>query len=121
MWRLKSRNPRKNPIDDSLLAVSFMMFINLNLLGPILDALGVMKYFQKGTSIIEVAVILFILYGYSYFCFAHKKKYLKIIEEFEYETDKEKFNRGILLWIYVILSFVLVLIEIDILKRINML
>ncbi|MGD9929454.1 MAG: hypothetical protein AB7U05_05515 [Mangrovibacterium sp.] len=106
-WNLKTWGEKDIPQWNALFGVSFMMFLNLGLVGLLLQAFG-MNIFQRNElpkkELIVIMVGLFIL---NYFLFIHKGNYLTITKELKKETLKKRQANTFLIWLYVVLSFAL--------------
>jgi DMSO reductase anchor subunit len=106
-WNLKTWGENDLPQWNALFGVSFMMFLNLGLVGLLLQAFG-MNIFQRDElpkkELIVIMIVLFIL---NYFLFIHKGNYLTIAKELKKETLKIRKANTFLLWLYVVLSLAL--------------
>ncbi len=96
----------KNDISEwkAVVIVSFMMFLNLLLLGLLFRFLGILEDpFPKKI----ITPFMLVLFGLNYFLFMHSGKYKSITRECEKESTKKRKKNTILLWLYTILSFLL--------------
>jgi hypothetical protein len=90
-----------------LFGVSFMMFINLGLLGLLLQAVGINIFLRAELPKKELIIIMVGLFILNYFIFINKGNYLTITKEIKRETNQNRKTNTYLIWLYVILSFVL--------------
>lgn len=106
-WNLKTWGANDLPQWNALFGVSFMMFLNLGLVGLLLQAFG-MNIFQRDElpkkELIIIMVGLFII---NYFLFIRKDNYLTITKELKREAKQKRRINTYLIWLYVILSFAL--------------
>ncbi|MCP4266009.1 MAG: hypothetical protein GY777_10620 [Candidatus Brocadiaceae bacterium] len=93
----------------AVVGVSFMMFINLILLGLLFQYLGIIVFVGKGEPVPKkiIILIMLVLCGLNYFLFMHSEKYKSITRECEKESTKKRKKNTMLLWLYTILSFLL--------------
>ena len=88
----------------ALFSVSILLFINAGIAFFLVKLLsGVQVNLSKFSVFIAAAVVYLI----NYLFFIREKKYLQIIKQFERETRTQATIRTILVWLYIILSFVL--------------
>ena len=106
-WNLKTWGMEDAPQWNALLGVSFMMFLNLLLLGHVLQYFDVNIFLREETPKKEAVAIGVILLGINYFIFIYKNKYKVIENQFKKETKWQRRKNALLLWLYVILSFAL--------------
>jgi hypothetical protein len=106
-WNLKAWREKDLPQWNALFGVSFMMFLNLGLVGLLLQTFG-MNIFQRNElpkkELIVIMVGILIL---NYFLYIQKGKYLTITKELKKETLKKRKTNTYLIWLYVVLSFTL--------------
>ena len=105
-WNLKTWGVKDLPQWNALFGVSFMMFINLGLLGLLLQALGINIFMRSEIPKKELIIIMVGLFVLNYFIFIRKSNYLTIAKEFKRETNQNRRTNTYLIWLYVILSFV---------------
>jgi hypothetical protein len=106
-WNLKTWGREDLPQWNALLGVSFMMFLNLGLLGFLLQAFGIKIFLRnelpkKGLIVIMVGLLIL-----NYFLFIHNSNYVTITKELKQETLKKRKTNTFLIWLYVVLSFAL--------------
>lgn len=106
-WNLKTWGEKDLPQWNALFGVSFMMFLNLGLVGLLLQAFG-LNIFQRDElpkkELVFIMVGLFIL---NYFLFIRRGNYVTIKKELKKETKQKRKVNTYLIWLYVILSFTL--------------
>ncbi len=108
-WNLKTWGESDMPQWNALLGVSFMMFLNLSLLGILIQFLGLNIFSKNDLPKKEIIILMLGLFVLNYFLFIQKAKYLTLIKELKKETPKKRRMNTVLLWLYIILSFALVL------------
>jgi len=106
-WNLKTWGENDLPQWNALFGVSFMMFLNLGLLGLLLQLLGVNIFLCNELPKKELIIIMLSLFVLNYFLFVHKGNYRSISKELKKESPKKRKTNTFLLWTYVILSFAL--------------
>lgn len=91
---------------NAVISIAFLIFLNI-----VSIPLVLMTIFGKDIITIPelppswVLFIIVIIYGIChYFILAHKKKYLKIAEEFKGESEEKSKKGNLYVWIYIILS-----------------
>lgn len=88
----------------ALFSVSILLFINAGIAIFLVKRLfGIQVNLSKFSMFITAAIVYLI----NYLFFIREKKYLQIIKQFERETRTQATIRTILVWFYIILSFVL--------------
>ena len=107
-WNLKTWGEDDVPEWNALFGVSAMMYWNFGLFpAAILDRIGILPFLNpipKKEIIIVTNIILII----NYFWLVRKGKYKQIAEEYKKdETKKQRRKNALLLWLYVIVSFIL--------------
>ena len=123
-YRLYSRNLKKWGVNDlpqwnALFGVSFMMFLNLGLLGLLLQFFGLNIFLRNELPKKELVIIMISLFVMNYFLFIHKVNYRSITKELKKESLKQRRLNTVLLWSYVILSFVLFAIGAILIRKFN--
>lgn len=88
-----------------MFGVSFMMFLNLGLLGFLLQLLGVNIFLRDELPKKELIIIMLSLFVVNYFLFIYKGNYKSITKELKKEPLKKRRANTIFLWLYVLLSF----------------
>lgn len=106
-WNLKQWGKRDDPQWNALLGVSFMMFINLISISLVLELLGYDVFLIESLPKIGIVTIALLILFFNYFLYVHKGKFKIIGKEFSKESKKNKRINALLLWIYVISSFLL--------------
>ncbi|MDD3738109.1 MAG: hypothetical protein PHP31_02290 [Lentimicrobiaceae bacterium] len=118
-WNLNKWGENDLPQWNAMFIVSSMMFLNLILIGILLQAIGINIFYLEKTPKKEITFIATGLMIMNYFLFIHKGKYLEITRLLEKETPKKRKINTALIWLYVILSFTLFVIGIIILKELK--
>ena len=106
-WNLKTWGEKDLPQFNALFGVSFMMYLNIGILAGIIDILGV-NIFIEDTPKTEIIVIMLVLFFINYFWLVYKGKYIRIAHKFKKEPKKKRLRNTLLLWLYVVASFVIV-------------
>jgi len=107
MWKKKDV-----PEWTASFAISLLVFLKLLILFMLFDIINV--YFLNNFDLIfkitkSISVgLMGLLMITTYFWFIHKKRYLKIINRYKDETEKQKSIRGLLIFLYIILTFVII-------------
>lgn len=118
-WNLKTWGEKDLPQWNALLGVSFMMFLNLGLLGLLLQLLGVNIFLRDELPKKEIVIIMLSLFVVNYFLFIHKGNYRSIVKELKKETPEKRRTNTMLIWLYVILSFILFVLSAMFIKKLN--
>jgi DMSO reductase anchor subunit len=118
-WNLKTWGEKDIPQWNALFGVSFMMFLNLGLLGLLLQLLGVNIFLRDELPKKELVIIMISLFVLNYFLFVHKGNYRSIAKELKKETPEKRRANAILIWLYVILSFALFVLSAMFIKKLN--
>ncbi len=106
--RLKKWGESDRPEWYAVGIISFMVFMNILLLGILLElAVEIRVVFGHHAIAFLISLALAIV---NYFLFIHTRKYKIIIKEFENEDANNRKGNTILLWLYFILSFLLPII-----------
>lgn len=117
-WNLKAWGKKDSPEWNALIGVSFMMGINLSLFLIIIQLLFEIKIIlSDNLPKKEIIVVALVILAINYFIFNYKKKYLLIIEKYNNESLKKKRINALLLWLYIILSFVVIGIVLELYKN----
>ena len=106
-WNLRKWGEKDLPQWNALLGVSFMMFQNLFVMILLLQYLGINIPLPQKTPVIEIIVLMAGFFAVNYFWFMHKNKFYRIAAEFNREDARKRKKRTLLLWTYLVLSFVL--------------
>jgi len=107
-WNLKTWGKKDVPEWNALYGVSFIMFLNINLLIFIISLFIDLHIFPIESvpkkEVLTIAILLLIL---NYFSFVRNEKYKLIVEEFKNEPPHKRRRNTFLLFLFVVLSFVL--------------
>ncbi len=106
-WNLKTWGESDLPQFNALFGVSFMMFVNIGFIAGILDVLG-LRIFVEDTPKNEIIFTMLVILVANYFWLVHNGKYKQIAKELKKEPKNKRTRNVILLWLYVIVSFVVV-------------
>ncbi len=118
-WNLKTWGESNFPQWNALYGVSFMMFLNLNLLGLILQFFGINIFLRNELPKKELIFIMLCIIIINYFLFIHKGNFRIIAKELKKESLERRRKNTILIWLYVIISFSLVVLCAMIIKYLN--
>ena len=107
LW-LKKKDEPENAHINAVMSITILIYMNL------LDFLFIFSTIFKdvklkltvvSTNVKIVICTIMISFGLlNYFLLAYKKKYLKLIEEFKDETEKQRKRGTIYVWIYAIVT-----------------
>lgn len=106
-WNLKTWGKKDIPQWNALFGVSFMICLNLSIIAEILDLLG-LNIFIDETPKLEILIFSFSILIINYFWLVHNGKYIQIAKEYKNESKSKRLHNALLLWLYVILSFIIV-------------
>jgi hypothetical protein len=106
-WNLRAWGKNDVPHWNALFGVSFMMSLNLGIIAGVIDIIG-LPIFKEKTPIIEILIFSFTVLVLNYFWLVYKNRYKKIYRKFKNESKNQRFRNTILLWLYVVMSFVIV-------------
>lgn len=116
-WNLKTWGEKDVPQWNALLGVSFMMGLNLSIIAIIVDMTGIVSIFidpLPKAAFVTFGIIILII---NYFWLYHKGKYQQIADDYKKtETKKQRRINALLIWLYVIVSFYIPLLIIDLLR-----
>lgn len=118
-WNMKSWGDKDLPQWNALFGVSFMMFLNLGLLGFLLQLLGVNIFLRDELPKKELIIIMLSLFVVNYFLFIHRGNYRSTVKELKKEPPEKRRINTILIWLYVILSFALFVLSAMFIKQLN--
>lgn len=118
-WNLKTWGEKDLPQWNALFGVSFMMFLNLGLLGFLLQLLGVNIFLRDELPKKELIIIMLSLFVVNYFLFIHRGNYRSTVKELKKEPPEKRRINTILIWLYVILSFALFVLSAMFIKKLN--
>jgi hypothetical protein len=104
-WNLKTWGESDLPQWNALFGVSFMMFLNLCLVGLLLQAFGMNIFLRDELPKKELIIIMVGLFILNYFLFIYKSKYLIIANDLKKETNQKRKTNTYVIWLYVIVSF----------------
>ena len=90
------------------LYLSALVFINLFVLGAFLRKIDLLPIFFQSKK--QVVVFIIFLFAFNNFLFLYKKRYKKIISKYEQESEKERKKGNLIVWLYVIISFLLIFV-----------
>ena len=105
-WLLKTWGSQDIPQWSALLQVSFLMFVNLATIVLLSDILGITNIFNNSISNNEIFVVGNIILIINYFWLMYNGKYKRIAEEYKDEPKNKRLRNALLLWLFVIMSFV---------------
>lgn len=118
-WNLKTWGEKDLPQWNALFGLSFMMFLNLGLLGFLLQLLGVNIFLRDELPKKELIILMLSLFVVNYFLFIHRGNYRSIVKELKKEPPEKRRINTILIWLYVILSFALFVLSAMFIKKLN--
>lgn len=104
-WNLKRWGEKDLPQWNALFGVSFMMFLNLGLVGLLLQAFGLNIFQRDELPKKELIVLMVGLFILNYFLFIRNGNYLSIVKELKKESSNKRKASTFLIWLYVVLSF----------------
>jgi hypothetical protein len=104
-WNLKRWGEKDLPQWNALFGVSFMMFLNLGLVGLLLQAFGLNIFQRDELPKKELIVLMVGLFILNYFLFIRNGNYLSIVKELKKESSNKRKANTFLIWLYVVLSF----------------
>lgn len=116
---MKTWGEKDLPQWNALFGVSFMMFLNLGLLGFLLQLLGVNIFLRDELPKKELVIIMLSLFVLNYFLFIHRDNYKSTVKELKKEPSEKRRINTILIWLYVILSFALFILSALFIKMLN--
>ena len=118
-WNLKTWGENDIPQWNALFGVSFIMCLNLGLLGLLLQLLGVNIFLRDELPKKELIIIMIILFVVNYFQFIHRGNYRSTVKELQKEPPKKRRINTFLIWAYVLLSFALFILSAMFIKKFN--
>lgn len=118
-WNLKTWGESDLPQWNALFGVSFMMFLNLGLVGLLLQFFGVNVFLRSELPKKELITLMLCLFIVNYFLFIHKGTYRSIAKELKKEPPQKRRINTILLWLYVTLSFALFAFGAILIRQLN--
>lgn len=92
----------------ALIYLSGLIFINLFVAGSFLRKINLFPFFFTNKK--QVILCIICLFALNYFLFLYKRRYKKIISKYEKETEERRKKGNLFLWIYVIISFLLIFV-----------
>jgi hypothetical protein len=104
-WNLKTWGEKDLPQWNALFGISFMMFLNLGLVGLLLQAFGLNIFQREELPKKELIVLMVGLFILNYFLFIRNGNYLSIVKELKKESSNKRKANTFLIWLYVVLSF----------------
>ena len=90
------------------LYISALIFINFSVLGLFLRKINLLPFFFQNKK--QVIGFMIFLFAINLFLFLYKKRYKKIILKYEQESEKDRKRGNLLVWLYIIISFLLIFI-----------
>lgn len=100
----KSWGRRELPAPNAVIVLSMINGLNILTIFIVLDTLGIIRLEKSNITFYDSAIIgVSCLIG-NYFIFLYKKRYLKIAEQYENESNKMKKKYTYLSWLYFSLS-----------------
>lgn len=118
-WNLKTWGESDLPQWNALFGVSFMMFLNLGLVGLLLQFFGVNVFLRSELPKKELITLMLCLFIVNYFLFIHKGTFKSIVKELKKEPPPKRRINTILLWLYVTLSFALFAFGAILIRQLN--
>lgn len=106
-WNLKAWGEKDLPQWNALFGVSFMMFLNLGIVGLLLQLFGINIFLRNELPKMELAILMLSLFVVNYFQFIYKVNYRSITKELQKESAEKRRINTVFLWLYVVLSFAL--------------
>lgn len=108
-WNLKKWGVQDAPQWNALFGVSFMICLNIGIIGVILEIIGFNIFFEP-TPIIEILIVANIILGIGYFRFLFRKKYKLIEKEYKNESQEQRKRGTLIVWVYTICSFLILIL-----------
>ena len=107
LW-LKKKDEPENAYINAILSITFLVYLTLIDISYIPFAFFERDIFHLPPASLNVKIVILttaIALGiFNYFLLAYKKKYLKIVEEFKDETEKQRKRGTLYVWIYAIVT-----------------
>lgn len=119
IWNQGKRGDASIPHYNAMLGVSFMMFANFYLLCWLVQILGINVIIREETPILAFSLISIMFLIFNSFRFLYKSKYLKIVSSFSNESKKTRIIRSVILYLYVFLSFLLIVLAALVYQKIH--
>jgi len=107
-WNMKAWGESDLPQYNAMLGVSFMMILNFGIIAGILDMFGVFNIFIEKTPKKELILFFLIVTVLNYFWLVHNGKYKQIAKEYKNEPKNKRLRNALLLWLYVVMSLVII-------------
>ncbi|MDD3321624.1 MAG: hypothetical protein PHS59_09290 [Paludibacter sp.] len=107
-WNLKTWGEKDLPQWNALFGVSFMMGLNLGIIAGLIDMIGVVNIFVENTPKKGIIIFAFVILVANYFWLVHNGKYRQIAKEYKNEPKNKKLRSTLFLWLYVVISFVII-------------
>jgi len=120
-WNFKLRGEKDIPEYNAAFGVAALMGIQFSTVMIFIDLFFIILYNTKDflpnipKSIYVSSMIIFIIINY--FWFVHKKRYLKIVEEYKQETKKIRLKKLLILWVVVLAHIFIIFILANIRKH----
>jgi hypothetical protein len=117
-WNLRTWGQSDGPQYNALYGVSFMMLINLALVGILLLLVGV-GHFSGEVPMVETLTAAFAILGLNYFRLVRGRRYETIAKSYDGEPNETRFRNAVLLWVYAVASMVLPLVLFMLYKKLT--
>ncbi|MBN1187490.1 MAG: hypothetical protein JXB49_34760 [Bacteroidales bacterium] len=89
----------------ALIITTFMMLLNISMLLIILDIMKVFSFIRDEVPKIAIAITFLIVMLVNYYQFVSHGKFKNIAEEFKNENAILRKKKTIIIWVYIIASF----------------
>jgi len=113
-WNLKTWGKSDGAEFNASLGIAMLIGAHLSIILIIIDIVYPVFFnnqeFLSGFPKILLMGIMGVLIIISYFWFVYKKRYLKIVEKYKDETNKQKLVRGLFLFLFIILTIGIILL-----------
>lgn len=83
--------------------LSGLVFVNLFVIGSFLRKIDLLPLFFKSEN--QVIIFIILLIAASHLFFLYKSRFKKIISKYENETEAQRKKGNLIVWIYVLISF----------------
>jgi hypothetical protein len=109
-WNMKSWGKNDFPHINALFGVSFMMFLNLLALVEFFRILFDLDIFMDKIHNAKIIIISIILLIINYFWLVYNGKYKLLLKIYQDETRQKRNFNAIRLWIYTLISFIVLIV-----------
>ena len=106
-WSYKLHRNEESHHITAFFSLTFLVYINILSALLILNIAFNLSEYKLSVSKIEIALCFLLTVVPQYYLILYKRKYLKILEEFAVESPKKLRRRKIAIWVYIIISFLL--------------